>query len=168
MLVLKSLFSAFITIGIVALSPTAQASNLSSAPIKPLNSIARATGASNIEQLSQSAKIAIIYQPDCQWCEKQAEELQGLSTQCPGVYPLLLGTNARPRALRRAADRLATEFAAFEASPQLLRQLQGVSTTPVTLFLDKDNQLIAKQRAYIPLEKMQEALTIISGGSCQF
>lgn len=140
--------------------------NVKGEGIQPLNDAALRTQATQIGSLGEGFRVAIIYQPDCEWCEKQAKDLSALSEGCETLTALLLGTKGSKRKLRASAAKMSASLPAFEASKPLLRKVGGVPATPITLVIDDDDQVVAQRRAYMPKAQLREVLQIISDGHC--
>ncbi|WDE11669.1 TlpA family protein disulfide reductase [Thalassomonas haliotis] len=113
------------------------------------------------------ARVAVVFQPDCPWCEKQIADLARLEHQCGGAFStVLIGTRGKRSTLKRELRKFATSMPALKADRGFMRLLKGFEATPVTLFFDRAGKLLANRRGYIPPEKLKRAISLQTGGLC--
>ena len=116
---------------------------------------------------NELATIAMVYQPDCPWCEKQELLLRKIKHACDSNVNLaLIGNKGSARDLKRELKHFSQNLPAYRADSKFLRKIGGVDASPTTLFFDKKGNIIAKKRGYISPEKLFNAVNIITNKSC--
>lgn len=150
----------------------------SAAAALPVHSIAASTQQLSLKSLhtgeripavpnNQLATVAMIYQPDCSWCKKQEQYLSQINRQCNSkINLLLIGNNGSVRELKRELKYFDKKIPAFHASRQFLHHIGGVAASPTTVFFDKDGNVLAKKRGYIPPAQLFNAVKVISNQGC--
>lgn len=142
---------------------SAQAGGIYQYPLKDLRSSER----HSLAQLSDSAKVVVVFQPECDWCERQIKDLADIEAQCRAhIKTVLIGSRGKRRALKRELKRFEQSLPALQADKHFIRRLGGVVATPVTLFFDKKGQLLAKRRGYIQKDKLRQAVNIQTKSQC--
>lgn len=117
---------------------------------------------------SEKVTIAMVYQPDCQWCKKQGQWLAQLKRECSQqINIVLIGNNGSKRQLKRELKHFHHDIPAFHANRQLLTSIGGIKASPTTLLFDKKGTLTAKKRGYVDGEKLSEIANIISEEQCK-
>lgn len=125
------------------------------------------SGSSSLAQVAEGVNVAMLFQPDCDWCERQLADIDTLRQRCPEqLTAALIGVRANARQLKRELRHLNTSLPALRADNVFLRQLGAGEATPVTLFFDAQGKLLAKRRGYIPFDKLQRAVSLQTGGRC--
>jgi thioredoxin-related protein len=141
----------------------AQAGNLYQHPLKDL----RTTERVSLSQLSASAKVVVVFQPECDWCEKQIDDLEQLQHQCENeLTTVAVGSRGKRAALKRELKRYHKSLPALQADGQFIRALGGVVATPVTLFFDSNGELLAKRRGYMAKDKLRKVINIQTKSQC--
>lgn len=111
--------------------------------------------------------IAMVYQPDCSWCKKQELLLRKIQHECNSKVNLaLIGNKGNARELKRELKHFDKSLPAYSADNKFLRNIGGIAASPTTLFFDKNGNVIAKKRGYIPSEQLFNAVNIITEKSC--
>ncbi|MCW8865505.1 MAG: hypothetical protein OQK22_11470 [Colwellia sp.] len=147
-----------IVISTLTLCVTLQAAPFSLKTLKGENVMAHVNGA---------ATITMIFQPNCSWCKKQGKTLAAVFEECQSsVNVSLVGAKGSKSQLRKALKHYHKSIPAYKADSQFLRTIGGYQASPTTLIYDVDGQLITKKRGFISLEKLAQALKIISQGDC--
>lgn len=146
--------SSWLTVGclaLLALSSSALANDFSQYQLKSLRQSEAVTLANVAEQYSA----VMLFEPHCSWCIKQARALAELQQRCPQIQPIALGINGDRLALKRALFNLQVPFDAYIAPFNLLHDMGGVHSTPITLFF-KHQQLVDAVRGYQSAEALQQ------------
>lgn len=111
--------------------------------------------------------IAMVYQPDCSWCKKQEQLLRTIHHECQqDVNFALIGNKGSTQELKRELKHFDKSFPSYKADNKFLRKIGGVAASPTTLFFDKDGNILAKKRGYIPPDQLFNAVNIITNKSC--
>ncbi|WDE05585.1 hypothetical protein SG34_001160 [Thalassomonas viridans] len=114
-----------------------------------------------------ATRIAVVFQPECPWCDKQIADLARLEHLCGGAFStVLIGTRGNKRTLKRELRRFAAPLPALQADKGFMRLLSGFEATPVTLFFGPAGKLLASRRGYIPPDKLKRAIALQTGGLC--
>ncbi len=116
----------------------------------------------------QLMTVAMVYQPGCKWCKKQGEFLAKIQQQC-GQYAniALVGADANSRQLKRELRHFDKGLLAYEANKQFLRKVNGIEAFPTTVVFDQMGNVIAKKRGYIPPEKLNQVMSVLTNQACQ-
>lgn len=114
-----------------------------------------------VNTTSNHAIIAIAFQPNCNWCDKQIRQLESLIDEYANVQVVLIGINANKRALSREIRKFKTHFPAIYLSDASMRQLGKIDTSPVNLFFDKQGLMLDSYRGFLNEEKMRMALGVL-------
>lgn len=155
---LKLLTSLFVLLSVISTVATA-----SSYSLKSLKTGERNTVIPDNELVT----IAMVYQPDCSWCKKQEQLLRTIHHECKqNVNFALIGNKGSTQELKRELKHFDKSFPSFKADNKFLRKIGGVAASPTTLFFDKDGNILAKKRGYIPPEQLFNAVNIITNQSC--
>ena len=121
----------------------------------------------SLASLSDKPKVAVVFQPNCAWCIKQAADLARLQNECSGEFEtVLIGSRAKRQALKRELRHFSDETPALQADPQFIRQIGGVEATPVTLFFDQAGNLLGRKQGYLPVTKLRQAIAIQTNKAC--
>ncbi len=124
-------------------------------------------GTESLADFSTKPKVVVIYQPNCQWCEKQISDLAKFQHRCEGSFnTILVGSRGNKRKLTSELKRFDGDFPAFAGSREFLRKIGGVLATPITLFFNQKGKLIGKKRGYLQSTLMQQALAIQTNNNC--
>jgi len=144
---------------------------VASLPVKGKSFSLKALNSAPVSQEGLAADkvtVAMIFQPDCKWCKKQGKTLTRVSNQCDkSVEVALIGTKGNRRQLKHALKHYDDNLLAYLADREFLIEIGGYEASPTTLFYDGKGNLVAKQRGFIPQEKLASAVSILSKGSCQ-
>ena len=147
---------------LVLLAP-ASAERLYDYPLKSLT----ARESKSLADYQGHTRIAVVFQPDCSWCEKQIADLARLEHKCGDAFStVLIGTRGNRRTLKRELRKFAAPLPALKADKGFMHLLIGFEATPVTLFFDGQGKLLANRRGYIPPEKLKRAISLQTGGLC--
>ncbi|WP_170308246.1 thioredoxin fold domain-containing protein [Parashewanella tropica] len=120
-------------------------------------------------EVAQAGKLSVImlFQPQCSWCKKQAQQLTQLQQRCQHQFHIsLVGTNGSKRQLKRSLKHYDDELLAAKASKVFLRKIGGFKASPTTIFYDQNGNEVAKRRGYIQLDKFKNAIKLLSKGEC--
>lgn len=113
------------------------------------------------------ATVTMIYQPDCRWCKKQGKALEQAFEQChTSMNIALVGVKGSARQLRKELKHYHKDIPAFIADGKFLRSIGGYQASPTTLIFDGKGELIAKNRGFIPKDKLANALALLTQGAC--
>lgn len=116
---------------------------------------------------SSQPQLMMLFAPDCRWCDKQMQHMQQLATQCSQWQFSLLGVNGSSKQLNRVLRQQQVALNAYLADAALLRQLGGVSATPVTLLLDREHKVLGQVQGYQSADRLQQLAAALTGSSCQ-
>lgn len=152
-----------ITLVLVIFAITSTTVNASPMSLKSLK-----TGERNIIiPDNELATIAMVYQPDCSWCKKQEQLLRKIQHECGSDVNLaLIGNKGTVRELKRELKHFNKAFPAYKADKKFLHEVGGIAASPTTLFFDKEGNILAKKRGYIPPEQLFNAVNIVTNKSC--
>jgi thioredoxin-related protein len=131
--------------------------------LKSLNTVQPVTGMVD----DNLATVVMIYQPDCSWCKKQGKTLSMAYKQCRHYVNIaLVGTKGNARQLKKELKHYHENIPAFIADRKFLREIGGYQASPTTLIFSAKGELVMKKRGFIAQEKLANAISIISKGSC--
>ncbi|RLV59899.1 hypothetical protein D5018_09450 [Parashewanella curva] len=120
--------------------------------------------------VAQPGKLSVVmlFQPECSWCKKQAQQLTQLKQQCQQQFHIsLIGTNGSKRQLKRSLKYYDKGLQAAIASKVFLRKIGGFKASPTTIFYDETGNKVAKRRGYIQPDKFKNAIKLLSKGRCK-
>ncbi len=103
--------------------------------------------------------VLLLFQPDCNWCLRQARVAGELTQSCTaGFETVLIGFRGNRSQLRKELRRLDQSFPAYQASPELLDAVGNPQTTPVMLLGDEDGRFVSWIRGFLPADEFLEHL----------
>lgn len=121
----------------------------------------------DLESMQGRVSLLMFFEPGCSWCFKQTRAFNELLEQCPKQLAMAaLGVHGNRRELKKALWHLQASFPGLMASPQMLKDMQGVPATPMTLVADEHGVLLSYLRGYIPVDKLQSMLAGSYGIRC--
>ena len=118
---------------------------------------------------TQSAKytVAMVFQPDCPWCKKQAVWLNKATERCADTLDImLLGINGNVRELKRELKHYSRKIPAYKPNRKLFVDVGGIEASPTTLIFDDQGNLIAKRRGVIDGSTLTQVASELTKGQC--
>lgn len=111
--------------------------------------------------------IAMVFQPDCPWCKKQASWLNNAQAQCSDKLNIvLLGNNGSNRELKRELKHYHSDIPAYKPNRKLFVAVGGIEASPTTLVFDAEGKLLAKRRGYTDSDTLSVVASQLTQGSC--
>ncbi len=111
--------------------------------------------------------IVMVFQPQCNWCKKQANELSELLNECSApIHLSLVGTLGRNNQLKSELKHYPKSIPAFKATTRFLRKIGGFQASPTTLFFNSKGQPLSKRKGYIQKDKALRAMILLTKGGC--
>lgn len=112
--------------------------------------------------------VMVFFQPDCEWCAKQIRAINELHEQCHDrIEAIAIGVGGSRSDLRSELRRLRPDFPAYQASPQLIEQMGGVTTTPVLLLGDSDGRFVDWASGYVRIAALRDLVNESGDGVCR-
>ena len=112
-------------------------------------------------------KLVMFMQPDCKWCKKQAKDLEAIAQACEAhVNISILGFKGSKSDLRREARHYSNELPVFYADKHHIQQFGGIKSSPTFVFINGQQQTLAKQLGYLMPDKLFAAVRLLSNGMC--
>ena len=121
--------------------------------------------------VNDSVTAVMFFEPDCSWCFKQVKVFNQFLSQCDSTMQFLgLGVNGSRQALKKEVWRMQAKFPMHKASAELLTDLGQVSSTPFTLLLGAQQEVLASAKGYLNLSKWLAFINSHAGISpvCKF
>lgn len=117
----------------------------------------------NAEKINLSAEkdtaIVLFFEPDCSWCFKQSKVFNKHLKRCnPATQFIGIGVNGTRQELKKEAWKFKAQFPLYMASPDLLQAIGSIPATPLTLILNKQGEVLANIKGYLPFDKWQQTL----------
>jgi len=88
--------------------------------------------------------LVVFFQLDCPPCREQLRALNCLKEKLPSVEIIAAGVG-EPKELGKEAKRLGLKYPALESTPKFQEMVDGVSSTPMTLFVDEKGMIVQRE-----------------------
>lgn len=112
--------------------------------------------------------LAMIFQPDCKWCKKQAATLALASHHCQSQLNVtIIGVKGDKRTLKKELRHYDEALPAYVSNRSFLRSIGGYQASPTTLIYDKNGKLVVNKRGFIEAEKLKQVFSSLTRGQCQ-
>lgn len=150
---------------VLLLASHVEASGFFTYPVIDLNSAEKTSLSSN-----QDSTVVLFFEPDCSWCFKQSKVFNQYLEHCmPKVQFIGIGVNGNRQQLKKTAWKMKTQFPLYMASPDLLNATGKIPSTPLTLILNKQGNVLAHAKGYLPFKKWKATLSQYTNSSinCQ-
>lgn len=111
-----------------------------------------------LEQYRAQPVLIMLFQPECPYCGRQVTAIQELREECPDFTPIAVGVNGSRQRLRQELAELDPEFAAYEASGDMNRDLGDIDGTPVMLLTDQNGLYQTHLFGYQNLDVLRQVM----------
>ncbi len=98
----------------------------------------------DFESLKGKKFLVVFFQNDCPPCREQLRALNCMKEKKSAVQVVAVGIG-EPKELGKEAKRLNLSFPALESTPKFVEMVDGVSSTPVTLFVDEKGRITQRE-----------------------
>ncbi len=98
----------------------------------------------DLESFKGKKFILVFFQPDCSPCREQMKALKCLKERHASLEVLAAGVGDQA-ALVKEVRPLALNFVSVEATPKFLTMVDGISSTPHTLFVGGDGHITSRE-----------------------
>ena len=108
----------------------------------------------------QDVNVVLFFEPNCSWCFKQTRVFNQYLKDCDADIQFFgIGVNGNRREIKKEIWRQRADFPMVMASRPMLTAIGEVSSTPLTLLLDKKGNIFAHVRGYLPEDQWYSFLS---------
>ena len=126
----------------------------------------RTTDDIDLESYRGKISLLMFFEPDCEYCLREARVLNTLLADCPGLQPVAIGINGSRSALQQHMRRMRADFPVLQINEQFQDDIGEVIGTPLLLLSDHDGALVTWLRGYQSESVLRELIARIDPETC--
>ena len=126
----------------------------------------RTTDTVDLESYRGKISLLMFFEPDCEYCLREARVLNTLLADCQGLQPIAIGINGSRNALQEHMRRMRADFPVLQINEQFQDDIGEVIGTPLLLLSDHDGALVTWLRGYQSESVLRELIARIDPETC--